>query len=194
MPFSFCIKLCCIEAAGHLVEESFNGTQTSTRTLICDKGGKICTTGKISVNQQQLWFPTEHVGKWPWPIIIMSVSLVTNKNHHTVECFCVIKVSVSRLSKAVRPPDNIFSGFLCINSCLKLKFACLRPAHVLKTFLWRQICWRGRNRTGANSHTGRFCGGGGVFPNRTSCTYTFHSKRSSWFIEVMKATVIMIIS
>lgn len=35
MPFSFCIfsgKLCCIEAAGRSVEESFNGKQTSTQS------------------------------------------------------------------------------------------------------------------------------------------------------------------
>lgn len=112
---------------------------------------------------------------------------MTSKNHQTVECFRVIEVSVSHLSKAVSGLliYFFFIGVSCIYSCLKLKFACLRPAHVLRRR--SQICWRGRNRTGASLFV---C----LYSSRTSCTYTFHSSRSSssWSLDVMKETLIMI--
>lgn len=200
MPFSFCIfsgKLCCIEAAaGHLLEESFHGTQTSTQTpFFVSREGKYAPPGKISVNQQRLWFLIERLKKWPSANnVCTSVLLVTNENHHTVECFCIssIKVSVLRLSKAVWPPDHFFwllvyLFLLKVEVCMSETCSCTKGIFCKDKFL---VVWK--EETGANSPTGRLFVSFSLFFFQVGPHVLSHSTDEEASPEATKAKVMIV--
>lgn len=90
-----------------------------------------------------------------------------------------------RLSEAARPHDNVSSiSFSCIYSSSKLKFACLRPARVCFVFCEDKLA----GVEGSRRFTVLFS---------SDLMYLTHStakeKKSRWFSEVMKATVIMFV-
>lgn len=102
--------------------------------------------------------------KWPWPI--MSVRPLTKSRSSYCRMFPYIKVSASRLKKAVGQLFILASRVFIPR--LQLKFACQRPAHVQNHFC-KDICRCGRTF---------FL----LFSSRTSCTFTFHGgrNRSLW--------------
>lgn len=151
LPYAFLVFVCLLAnyAGLKLQQKSLNSKQTSTH---------FPPFGNYAPHDYTL------EKKWPWPI--MSVRPVTKWRSSYCRVFPYIKVSASRLKKAVGQLFILASRVFIPR--LQLKFACQRPAHVQNHFC-KDICRCGR--------TFFF-----LFSSRTSCTFTFHGgrNRSLW--------------
>lgn len=124
--FSFCMfsgKLCCIKAAGRLVEES-NGKQTSTRfPSFVVREETYAPWGKIVVKSVATPVSDELLEKVTLANnVCMSVLLLRRTSYCRMFLY-ILEVSVSCLSKAVRPPDSslcflVYLFLLKVEDCM----------------------------------------------------------------------------
>lgn len=111
---------------------------------------KCALQGRITSISSKCGFRLNAKGKWPWPI--KSVLVMTKKNHHAVECFCIsrcfcvtfIKSRFGLLTTFFFFWLLVYLGLFLLKVKVRMSKTCSYTTNIFFFFCKGQICWCGR--------------------------------------------------